>query len=171
MLVDSGLSSWFWPLAAQAGVHIKNRVPHASLDPDKTPFECWFRRKADLSHLRPFGALVTARKTNSDNLNKVVPRGEEGRFVGYARDSKGYLVWFPHSKSIRSRRDVEFHGFPDFLPSPALSDILWDDIPADLEPRFRDGVERIVLEQRSKPAIEHNPATEHIEYVINNSRP
>ncbi|KAJ7770852.1 hypothetical protein DFH07DRAFT_680884, partial [Mycena maculata] len=54
------------------------------------PFECWFQRKPDLSHLRLFGALVTSRKTNSDVLNKVVPRGEEGRFVGYAKDSKGY---------------------------------------------------------------------------------
>ncbi|KAJ6467033.1 hypothetical protein DFH09DRAFT_807866, partial [Mycena vulgaris] len=58
MLVDSGLSSWFWPLAAQAGVHIKNCVPHASL-PDMSPFEGLFKRKPDLSHLRPFGALVT----------------------------------------------------------------------------------------------------------------
>ncbi|KAJ7927691.1 copia protein, partial [Mycena leptocephala] len=104
MLVDSGLSSWFWPLAAQAGVHVKNRVPHASLDRDTTPFQHWFRKRPDLSHLRPFGALVTSRKTNSDELNKVTSRGEEGRFVGYARDSKGYLIWFPHSRSIRPRR-------------------------------------------------------------------
>ncbi|KAF7374996.1 Integrase catalytic domain-containing protein [Mycena sanguinolenta] len=148
MLVDSSLSSWFWPLAAQAAVHIKNRVPHASLESGMTPFEGWFKCKPDLSHLRPFGALVTARKTNSDELMKLVPRGEEGRFVG---------------------RDVEFHGFPDFLPSPPLSDILWDDIPVDLEPRFRDTGDRIILEQSSNPAserniaIEHNPASERNE--------
>jgi hypothetical protein len=98
-----------------------------------------------------------------DNLNKATPRGEEGKFVRYARDSKGYLVWFPDSKSIHSHCDVEFHGFPDFLPSPALSEILWHDIPADLELCFHDGAERIVLEQ---PAIEHNEyvkATLHLQ--------
>ncbi|KAJ6491547.1 hypothetical protein DFH09DRAFT_850122, partial [Mycena vulgaris] len=54
------------------------------------PFEGLFKKKPDLSHLRPFGALVMTRKSNSDNLNKITTRGEEGRFVGYARDSKGY---------------------------------------------------------------------------------
>ncbi|KAJ7791006.1 hypothetical protein B0H14DRAFT_204384 [Mycena olivaceomarginata] len=91
-------------------------------------------RRSLISPISDRCALVTSRKTNSDALNKVTQRGEEGRFVG-SRDSKGYLIWFPDSKSIRSRRDVEFHGFPDFLPSPALTEILWDDIPADLEPR------------------------------------
>jgi hypothetical protein len=162
MLVDSGLSFWFWPLAAQAAVHIKNRVPHSSLPPDSTPFQGWFKRKPDLSHLRPFGALVTTRKTNSDQLTKIAPRGEEGRLVGYARDAKGYLVWFPHSRTIRPRRDIQFHGFPNFLPSPPLSEILWDDIPTDLEPHFRDSVPRIILEQCSNPANEHITASEHI---------
>jgi len=78
MLVDSGLSFWFWPLAARATVHIKNHVPYFSLPPNTTPFEGWFKRKPDLSHLRPFGALITARKTNSDQLIKIAPRGEEG---------------------------------------------------------------------------------------------
>jgi hypothetical protein len=171
MLIDASLTFWFWPLAAQAAVHIKNRIPHASNPPNVTPFEGWFKCKPDLSHLRPFGALVTSRKTSSMELMKLEPRGEEGRFVGYAHNSKGYLIWFPDSRSIRPRRDVEFHGFPDFLPSPPLSEILWDNIPMDLEPRFRDAEDHIVLEQHSNPAsernsaIKHNPASEHNEYV------
>lgn len=138
MLVDANLSHWFWPLAAQAGVHIKNRIPHSSLPTNTTPFESILKKRADLSHIRPFGALVTSRKTNSDTLNKVSTRGEEGRFVGYARDSKGYLIYFPHSRAIRVRRDVQFHGFPVTLPSPPPSEVLWDDIPFELEKRFRD---------------------------------
>lgn len=39
MLVDSRLSFWFWPLAAQAAIHIKNHVPHCSLLPNTTSFE------------------------------------------------------------------------------------------------------------------------------------
>jgi hypothetical protein len=138
MLVDAGLPHFFWPLAAQAAVHIKNRVPHSSLPPDTTPFELWFNKKPDLSHLRPFGALVVCRKTNSDDLNKVTERGEDGVFMGYARDAKGYLVWFPSAKAIRTRRDIVFHGFPTPKDAPPLSQILWDEIPYDLEPRFRD---------------------------------
>lgn len=152
MLVDAGLTNWFWPLSSQAAIHIKNRVPHASLEPNTTPFQHWFKRKPDLSHLRPFGALVTSRKTNSTELNKLTPRGEEGRFVGYSRDSRGYLVWLPESRAIRTRRDVTFHGFPEWLPSPPLSDFLWDDLRFDLEPSFQDAEECFTIET----AAEHN---------------
>jgi hypothetical protein len=158
MLLDCGLSSWFWPLSTQAGVHIKNRVPHASIPTDSTPFQGWFNKKPDLSHLRPFGALVTSRKPNSDNLNKLALRGEEGRFVGYANDSKGYLIWFPESRAIRPRRDVVFHGFPKHLPSPPLSDILWDD--HTLNSVTDDS--RHLDERDNLPATEHN----HNEYVL-----
>jgi hypothetical protein len=146
MLVDANMPSFFWPLAAQAAVHTKNHLPHSALPSDTTPFEQWFKKKSDLSHLCPFGALVTAQKTNSDELNKVVERGEEGQFVGYARDAKGYLIWFPHSKTVRTHRDIRFHGFPTSLPAPPLSEILWDDIPRDLEPRFQDSSEQIAIQ-------------------------
>jgi hypothetical protein len=152
MLVDSGLSNWFWPLSAQAGVHIKNRVPHSSLSHNTTPFSLWFNKKPDLSHLRPFGSLVTTRKTNSDQLNKVEPRGEQGRFVGYSNDSRGYLIWLPDSKAIRSRRDVEFHGFPNHLKSPPLSDILWDDLRLDSNSMFNENP-RFTLERNSLPSL------------------
>jgi len=161
MLVNSGLSFWFWPLATQAAIHIKNCVPHSSIPPNSTPFKGWFKWKPDLSHLRPFGALITARKTNSDQLTKVAPQGEEGHFVGYVHDAKGYLGWFPHSRIIHPHRNVQFHGFPDFLPSPPLSEILWDDIPMDLEPHFHDRDSHIILEQHSNPANEHTTASEH----------
>jgi hypothetical protein len=136
MLVDANLPHLFWPLAAQAAVHIKNRIPHRSLPPNTTPYEVWFKKQADLSHLRPFGALITCQKMDSDSLNKVTEQGEEGRFMGYARNAKGYLIWFPETQVIHTQCDVVFHGFPSFLPALALSEILWDDIPYDLEPHF-----------------------------------
>ena len=43
MLVDCNLPHWFWPLAAQACVHIKNRVPHSAVPADRTPFECFLK--------------------------------------------------------------------------------------------------------------------------------
>jgi hypothetical protein len=141
MLIDGDMPDFFWPLAAQAAIHIKNRVPHSAISEDKTPFELWFKRKPDLSHLRPFGCHVTVRKMNTDTLGKFEPRGEAGRFVGYPQDASGYLIWFPDSKNVRVRRDVKFHEMPD-APAPASSrtDLgsLWDDIPIPLEQRFCD---------------------------------
>jgi hypothetical protein len=139
MLLDAGLPSYFWPLAAQAAVHINNRLPHSSLPKRVTPFERWFGSKPDISHFRPFGALVTARKAESTDQNKALMRGEEGRFVGYSRDSTGYLIYFLETKCIRPRRDVDFHGMPIPMPAPPIVPMeIWKDIPLDLEKRFRD---------------------------------
>jgi hypothetical protein len=139
MLIDGDMPDFFWPLAAACGTHIKNRVPHASLPPATTPFTLWFKRKPDLSHLRPFGCHVTSRRVDSDSLNKVEPRGEPGRFVGYAKDAKGYLIWFPKSRSVLVRRDVVFHDMPHPLPSSSLplrDGILWEDVPMETTTPF-----------------------------------
>jgi hypothetical protein len=134
MLIDADLKDYFWPFATQAAVHLKNRVPHSSLPPDKTPFELWHRYKPNLSHLRLFGVICTSRIL-SNNLTKFTPRGETGRFLGYAKDAKGYLVWIPgpnnRGGTVKARRDVTFHDYPvplSHAPPTDTESSLWDDV-------------------------------------------
>jgi hypothetical protein len=119
MLVDSNLRNWFWPFAVQTAVHIKQRVPHSSLPANTTPFQLWFSRRPNLSHLRPFGTKCTSRIIANHHPSKFEPRGEAGRFLGYAAEAKGYLIWVPNATgtggTVKVRRDVIFH---DFLPTP-----------------------------------------------------
>ena len=138
MLVDANLSHWFWPFAASASAHIKVRVPHSSLPKTTTPFEAIMKKKSDLSHIQPFGSLVTSRKTNSNSLNKATECGEEGCFIGYPRDAKGYLIYFLHSRSVLVQRDITFHGFLTSLPTPPPLEFLWDDIPFESKHREWD---------------------------------
>jgi hypothetical protein len=134
LLIDADLSDWFWPFAIQTAVHIKNRVPHSSLPLHKTPFELWFGYKPNLAHLRPFGSHCTSRIL-SNTLSKFDARGEAGRFLGYAKDAKGYIIWVPgplgQGGTVKTRRDVTFHNFPSQTetrsPYHDLSP-LWDDI-------------------------------------------
>ena len=130
MLLDANLSDWYWPFAVHAAVHIKNRVPHSNLPPQKTPFEFWYQHKPNLSHLRLFGSPCTSRILSS-SLSKFDPRGESAIFLGYAHNAKGYIIWVPnhngHGGSIKIRRDVAFHDFPH--PSPSEDDSpLWEDV-------------------------------------------
>jgi hypothetical protein len=60
MLIDTNLQDFFWPFTVLASTHIKQRVPHSALPPDATPFSLWFKRRPDLSHLRPFRIRCTA---------------------------------------------------------------------------------------------------------------
>jgi hypothetical protein len=133
MLLDAGLSSWFWPFAIETAVHLKNCVPHSLLPPHKTPFELWYNYKPNLSHLRLFGSHCTARVL-STSLTKFESRSESARFLGYAKNAKGYIIWTPgpngRGRTVKVRRDVTFHGQPS---KPLLQDEdrspLWDDIP------------------------------------------
>jgi hypothetical protein len=134
MLIDADLSDYFWPFATQAAVHIKNRTPHTALPPDHTPFQFWHHYKPNLSHLRLFGSPCTSRVL-SNTLSKFDARGESGRFLGYPKDAKGYLLWIPapngRGGSVKTRRDVTFHDLPIPISTPDVRDRyspLWDDI-------------------------------------------
>lgn len=130
MLIDSNLSDFLWPAAIAAAVHIKNRLPHSSLPPNSSPYFEWFGDLPDLSHLRPFGCPVTVR-IPIEKPPKFAPRGEDGIFVGYPTNAKGYLVWFPHRRRILPRRDIIFHDVPKKLEKVKDSSeliALWQDI-------------------------------------------
>lgn len=143
MLIDANMKDWFWPLAVQAATHIINRLPTSALPAGTTPFHLWMNKPPDLSHLRIFGTRVVSRKTYSDSLNKITARGEQGVFVGYASNAKGYLIWFPDAHIVSVRRDVIFLDPADQpVANPVGSSTLWDDVFYDLERRFMDPAQR-----------------------------
>ena len=54
MLLEARLPERFWADAVATAVYILNRSPTKGLT-GKTPFEAWFGRRPNLSHLRRFG--------------------------------------------------------------------------------------------------------------------
>jgi hypothetical protein len=59
------------------------------LNSDKTPYELWFGRPASIKHFKAFGSKCYI-KNNDDHLGKFDGRVDEGIFLGYATNSKGY---------------------------------------------------------------------------------
>ncbi len=123
MLIDADLKDYFWPFAVLTAVHIKQRVPHAALPSNTTPFKLWFHHRPNLSHLRPFGSHCTA-WIISNNLSKFDAHGESGQFLDYAKEAKGYLIWVPNhnggGRTLKVRRDVIFHDHPTPATSPPV---------------------------------------------------
>lgn len=153
MLLDAVMSIYFWPLAVQAAVHIKNCIPHRALKPTQTPYEVWTGRKPNISHLQLFGSRVTARVPDSDSQPKLEPRGESGIFMCYPRNAKGYLIWFSKNHSILVRRDVIFHGMPKSIPSP---------VPIDEDGHLWNGLYSLPWKAAAaggKPKAYHVPST------------
>jgi hypothetical protein len=157
MLVDSKLSGFWWPFAAQYATYIKNRVPHKALPPFTTPFQLWFNRRPSLSNLIPFGARCTMRVISA-NTRTLDPRGTPGKFLGFDPVSKGYLLWDENNRTLRTRRDVKFHtrfegGFTadntDYSVYSPIFDADIDNVP-DVETLKRKTPERDTGANQSK---------------------
>lgn len=105
MLLDAGLPRKFWAEAVNTAVYLQNRLPTKATD--ITPFEVWFGRKPDLSHLRVFGCEVYAWKPQQKR-KKFESKAVKLTFVGYATDSKAYRLLNTKTGEIVISRDVRF---------------------------------------------------------------
>ena len=86
-------------------VHVLNRSATKSLR-GKTPCECWYGRKPNVSNFRTFGSLVHVKVTG--NLGKLEDRSKEMIFVGYEHGSKAYRCLDHASLKLCISRDVLF---------------------------------------------------------------
>ncbi|GJX65344.1 ribonuclease H-like domain-containing protein, partial [Tanacetum coccineum] len=74
---------------------------------NKTPYELVSGKVPNISHLKPFGCLVTILNT-SDHLGKFEGKADEGFIVGYAAHSKAYRVYNLSSKKIEETLNLRY---------------------------------------------------------------
>jgi transposase InsO family protein len=91
MMKENDISQSFWVEAIHTAVHILNKA-HLRPNSDKTPYHLWFGRPATIKHFKVFGSKCYI-KNNDENLGKYDDRADEGIFLGYAADSKGYRCY------------------------------------------------------------------------------
>lgn len=108
--------SWsFWAEALAVIVHTKNMCPTVALK-HKTPYEAWYGKKPDVSHLRIFGSVCYAHVPAPKRPSKFHSRATKAIFVGYPDESKCWKVYVPGERRIIRSRDVVFD---ERLPSSA----------------------------------------------------
>jgi hypothetical protein len=81
----------YWVEAIHIEIHILNKA-HLRPHSDKTPYELWYGRPASIKHFKVFGSKCYI-KNNNENLSKYDERADEGIFLGYATNSKGYRCY------------------------------------------------------------------------------
>jgi Reverse transcriptase (RNA-dependent DNA polymerase)/gag-polypeptide of LTR copia-type/Integrase core domain/GAG-pre-integrase domain len=105
--IGANLPEEFWSVFVLHAVYLLNRRPHSSLF-GKTPFEAWWGRKPDLSHLRVPGCdayvLTPPAKRRVQDFHAV-----RGIFVGYAPAQKAYRVWNPETSKMMVSQHVLFN--------------------------------------------------------------
>ena len=106
MIAHAGLTLDFWEYAMctawylfERSIRATGNIPIRTLQPDRNP---------DLSVLRVFGCPAFVHQDPSTR-RKGDPAAREGIFVGYSRDSRGWLVYFPDTRSTVTSRSVQFH--------------------------------------------------------------
>jgi hypothetical protein len=105
ILADTKLDKVLWMEIAATVVYLKNRSPTTSLE-GKTPYEAWFGRKPNLSHLRIVGTIAYIH-IPKERRRKMDFHSHEGRLVGYGGTNQ-YRVWDPIRKDVITSRDVVF---------------------------------------------------------------
>ena len=99
----------------KCAAYIWNRCPTTSLT-DKTPYECWFGKKTDLSNVRVFGCVAYAHVPNQLRRKKLDPKSKKCIFMGYPDGTKGFKLYNLAAKKFIRTRSVLFceDNFHDF---------------------------------------------------------
>lgn len=108
MLCFAGLPKEYWAEAINVSNYVGNRVPTSANKCGRTPFEKWYGRKPNLSHMRTFGCMAYAHIPESER-RKLDKKAVKLRFIGYAENSKGYRLFDENQRKVFIRRDVEFN--------------------------------------------------------------
>ena len=107
MMIHAQMPLDIWAEAVNTAAYLHNRSPTKVLK-DKTPYECWFGQKPNVSNLKVFGCTCFVH--TPDSLRKKLdPKSRKGIFVGYPLDTKGYKVYDIESKTFIRSRKVLFH--------------------------------------------------------------
>jgi hypothetical protein len=91
MMNERNIPQTYWVEVIHTTVHILNK-DHLRPHSDKTPYELWFGRSASIKHFNVFGSKYYI-KNNDENMGKYDDRADEGIFLGYSTNSKGYRCY------------------------------------------------------------------------------
>jgi hypothetical protein len=91
MIMDSKLTDIFWTQAVHTAIHIQNRVMLRN-NTDKTPYELWKGRPANVKHFRVFGRKCYIKREDG-RMGKFDSRVDKGILVGYSSTKKAYKCY------------------------------------------------------------------------------
>ena len=94
-----------WGEAIACAVYSLNRVCNSTSP--LTPYENWYGKKPDISHLRIFGSTAFIHVPKIER-HKLESKSFKCYFVGYSLTQKAYRFWDPVGRKIKISRDVIF---------------------------------------------------------------
>ncbi|CAI7732484.1 unnamed protein product, partial [Closterium sp. NIES-53] len=108
LLIEAGLSDYFWPDAVRSACVAKNRaLTHVGAD-KWVPYVEWIGRKPKVDMLRVFRCMCMALVPKHLRHNKLGAKMIWAVHLGMAQNSKGWLLWDPFTMKLLVSRDCKF---------------------------------------------------------------
>ena len=60
MIAHAGLPNSYWAEAIATAAYIRNRMPTTAIKKNATPYEKWYGKKPNVTHLKVFGCTAYA---------------------------------------------------------------------------------------------------------------
>ena len=105
MMKEKNLPKSYWAKATNTVVYLMNWC--TSRVHDITPYENFYGKKSNLSHIRIFGS-ITFVHIPDEKQQKLDPKLEKCILVGYSLEQKVYKCFNSSTRKVRVSRDVVF---------------------------------------------------------------
>jgi transposase InsO family protein len=160
MLQESRLPPSFLGQAVASYIHVWNRCSTTSLR-DMTPYELWFGKKPDISHLRVWGCTAYVH-IQKDKRTGIGSHMEKCVFVGYPDGYKGWTFYNPTTKQtiISERAEFDERYFPGLKHTSTIDSPFEPPPPTFYHPVLDSGGDN---EPETNPTHDHrSPSPEPI---------
>ena len=170
LLLDGKMNQSFWPQAFECACYLRNRTLLTRTT--RFPLEHFTGQEPSFYHLRVFGCPCTYAVVDKKEAkrNKLGPRSLPGRFVGYARGSKGYVVWAKGRFIETADCIFDERATPDTTDEPQLPPFTGSELVDDT-PQPDAVVEDPQAEPQPEPALLPVPDASHGPLFDNPLRP
>ena len=89
MIADTGLPEFLWEPAVAHAAYLRNMAYTSSPKlKDMMPYQAWYGKKPNVSHLQEFGAPVWVLLQGQNVQQKILPKSQRRAYVGYDKVSK-----------------------------------------------------------------------------------
>jgi hypothetical protein len=119
MRIAADLPVFLWEQAVAHAAYVRNRA-YSSAIKVATPYQRWFNKKPDVSHLREFGAPVWILLQGQSKPPKMEPKSKCRALVGYEDGSQSVLYYNAETRKILISRNFHFLEPSDATPERLL---------------------------------------------------
>jgi hypothetical protein len=130
MRLAADLPVFLWEQAVSHAAYVRNRAYNSAIK-TSTPYERWYGRKPDVSHLREFGAPVWILLQGQKIQPKMEAKSKRRALVGYDDGSRSVKYYNAETRSILTSRNFRFLEPSDTVPEQVL--IIPDDVAREGE--------------------------------------